>query len=251
MIGLFIHSQVTAMNKLGHDLSGCIGDCFNIEHKVDGNNFLWETIEESDGWRLQRDRLTKNRARILDNTGIQKGNGGIIAMREKMHRLLAEEFLQAGDVIGVSRGMYEHYAVYVGHGRVLHYAGEEADFTGQISIHEADFKEFMKDAKSYFVVIFDDKCKYPIRIQPAAKVTLNSHMNYYSGKLQKKNWNIFSAEETVKRAYSRIGERSYNLAGNNCEHFAMWCKTGISESTQVEQMTQYILITGVGTKLLG
>lgn len=38
----------------------------------------------------------------------------------------------------------------------------------------------------------------------------------------------------VERAKSRLGERKYNLLFNNCEHFASWCKTGVSKSEQVD-----------------
>jgi uncharacterized protein YycO len=37
----------------------------------------------------------------------------------------------------------------------------------------------------------------------------------------------------VQRALSRVGERRYALAGNNCEHFSNWCATGIAVSRQV------------------
>jgi hypothetical protein len=37
----------------------------------------------------------------------------------------------------------------------------------------------------------------------------------------------------VQRALSRVGERRYSLAGNNCEHFTTWCATGIAISQQV------------------
>lgn len=37
----------------------------------------------------------------------------------------------------------------------------------------------------------------------------------------------------VQRAKSRLGERKYDLLFHNCEHFATWCKTGISYSQQV------------------
>ena len=37
----------------------------------------------------------------------------------------------------------------------------------------------------------------------------------------------------VARAESRLGEAEYSLLFNNCEHFATWCKTGISHSKQV------------------
>jgi len=39
--------------------------------------------------------------------------------------------------------------------------------------------------------------------------------------------------QAVMRAASRIGERCYSLSGNNCEHFANWCATGVAISHQV------------------
>ncbi|WP_330205431.1 lecithin retinol acyltransferase family protein [Cyanobacterium sp. DS4] len=44
----------------------------------------------------------------------------------------------------------------------------------------------------------------------------------------------FIPEVVVKRAFTRLGENKYNLVFNNCEHFATWCKTGVSESQQVK-----------------
>ena len=44
----------------------------------------------------------------------------------------------------------------------------------------------------------------------------------------------------VERAESRLGERKYNLLFNNCEHFANWCKTGVSESKQVKDFIPLI-----------
>ena len=39
---------------------------------------------------------------------------------------------------------------------------------------------------------------------------------------------------TLRRAMGRLGEESYNLLFNNCEHFAHWCKTGRHRSAQLE-----------------
>jgi hypothetical protein len=39
---------------------------------------------------------------------------------------------------------------------------------------------------------------------------------------------------TLRRAMGRLGEQNYNLLFNNCEHFAIWCKTGRHRSAQVE-----------------
>jgi len=45
-----------------------------------------------------------------------------------------------------------------------------------------------------------------------------------------------SADAVVERAESRLGEWSYDLFVNNCEHFAVWCKTGVSRSRQTEAL---------------
>ena len=43
----------------------------------------------------------------------------------------------------------------------------------------------------------------------------------------------------------RLGEEKYNLVTNNCEHFAMWCKTGESVSGQVKQIVRFAVVSGV------
>ncbi len=45
-----------------------------------------------------------------------------------------------------------------------------------------------------------------------------------------------SKRVTISRAISRIGEESYNLLFNNCEHFAYWCKTGVHRCKQMESL---------------
>jgi hypothetical protein len=44
---------------------------------------------------------------------------------------------------------------------------------------------------------------------------------------------IDNADEAFRRAESRMGEECYDVFGNNCEHFIVWCKTGVAESSQV------------------
>ena len=42
------------------------------------------------------------------------------------------------------------------------------------------------------------------------------------------------ANTVVSKAISRLGNKNYHLSQNNCEHFAMWCKTGIPWSKQAQ-----------------
>ncbi|CAH3043926.1 unnamed protein product, partial [Porites evermanni] len=46
----------------------------------------------------------------------------------------------------------------------------------------------------------------------------------------------FDPETVVSSAKSKLGERKYHPVTNNCEHFALWCKTGISSSEQVNNV---------------
>ena len=50
-----------------------------------------------------------------------------------------------------------------------------------------------------------------------------------------RNYDVCDHPDTViERSLSRIGEIDYSLFQNNCEHFAVWCKTGWPHSTQVD-----------------
>lgn len=57
----------------------------------------------------------------------------------------------------------------------------------------------------------------------------------------------------LRRAESRLGEEGYDLFGNNCEHFARWCKTGQHESRQVRRFLRAVgaVCLATGTLVLG
>ena len=48
----------------------------------------------------------------------------------------------------------------------------------------------------------------------------------------------YDPETVVSRAKSKLGERNFNPVSNNCEHLALWCKTGISSSEQVTEVAE-------------
>ena len=50
-----------------------------------------------------------------------------------------------------------------------------------------------------------------------------------------------SADAVMARAESRLGEDHFDFVFNNCEHFATWCKTGISGSDQVEALWRNVM----------
>ena len=139
------------------------------------------------------------------------GLAGVMLLREKDWPELKKR-IYPGDVICVERwgSLYRHYGVYVGNRKVVHYAGKVGDWDNDVAVREVSMKDFLQDATTYMI------CEFP-----------------QQSNLQ--NYHLYSNKETVKRAYSRLGERRYDLFTNNCEHFAVWCRTNISFSIQAEQ----------------
>ncbi len=99
---------------------------------------------------------------------------------------------------GVMQGIYQHHGIDCGDGSVIHYRKPtDADAT----ISRTLLSEFSMGNRIY------------IKRYPTSIIT----------------------EDVIARAESRLGEQNYDLFKNNCEHFATWCKTGVSHSQQLHQ----------------
>ncbi len=124
------------------------------------------------------------------------------------HKSIKNKVLKEGDVVWVQRIGYKHFGIYVGEDNIIHYTSTD---NRENTIMQTNMSFFLQKKTHWFVIDFDELTNIS-------------------------NWSVFSAEETVKRAKSRLGEDKYNLVVNNCEHFAFWCKTGISESDQINEL---------------
>ena len=213
-----------------------MGDCPNIEMHVI-TQISWKDIDRKKGWRLQKNFITGH-ARILDENNIRKAWGNPIVMKEKFKRLTRDKFLEPGDVIGIARkqalNLYEHYGVYVGGNTVIHYSGDGTELSKKSVIKSDTLDNFLGNDTDLFVLFFDYDLRTPHKIQKRTNFNLSDVNNSYSDNIvYDKNFKIYSPNETIKRAISRIGEEDYNLLINNCEHFAVWCKTGVARSYQI------------------
>lgn len=222
-----------------------LGDCPNLEFPTNGGKLLWRDVKSKQGWRLQINYLT-GLSRILDHEDIRKAWGSPVVMEEKFKRLTRSEFLEPGDVVGVVRkkalNMYEHYAVYLGDGKVVHYSGIGSDYSCQICVREDTLANFLKEDDNYFVLYFDKSFISPKKIQVKTSFNMNNvSLDYQLCLKRGDKHKVYSPRETVERALSRVGENKYNLLINNCEHFAIWCKTGVSESYQVRRAINSML----------
>ena len=155
---------------------------------------------------------------------------------------------QYGDVISVNHGIYNHFGIFVDKNHVIHYTGKDEDFLlRKMIINETDIQNFLGNSDKYYVYKFSkEKSKSVERIRASGldrNLTDDAKALYLLYQIKNNvKFKIYSPEETVKRARSKIGERKFFLPGNNCEHFAIWCKTGVRQSYQVNLVLKAVFV---------
>jgi hypothetical protein len=122
------------------------------------------------------------------------------------------ENLRPGSHLVSRRSWYTHHGIYIGGGRVVHYAGYIRGLL-RSPVEEISLEEF---ARAY---------GYRVKANPRRR---------------------YATDTIVTRARSRLGESRYHVLFNNCEHFCEWCISGESWSAQAEAWLNYPLTTLVG-----
>lgn len=115
--------------------------------------------------------------------------------------------LTIGSHLVTERLGYMHHGLYVGAGKVVHYAGLSR------SLHRGPVQEVTLEAFAH---------GHPIWVRQSLGAR-------------------FACREAVRRAYSRLGEDYYRLISNNCEHFCMWCLYGENRSEQIDLLTSWAI----------
>lgn len=145
--------------------------------------------------------------------------------------------LEIGDIASVRDGLLNRYGVWTGK-MFIQYA---KNVSGKRAVHEVSFRDFSGGADSLAICEFPKRYGHPKeRMQP---IVAPSSIVMPPDKLWRliaqgakaKKYKVYSPEETVARAKSRIGDTDFLTS----EHFAMWCKTGIAESHQLEKLREW------------
>lgn len=108
--------------------------------------------------------------------------------------------LPLGAELVTHRSGYSHHGIYVGDGKVVHYAGLCR------SLRRGPVEEISVER-------FAGGHEVSVKVNPLAR---------------------YVGPEAVRRARSRLGENRYRLLTNNCEHFCTWCLYGKGHSEQVQ-----------------
>lgn len=129
------------------------------------------------------------------------------SQRSEQRFVVHDSLLRPGDELPLAshlvtpRALYTHHGIYVGNGRVIHYAGLAYCWRRR-SVEDVPLERF---AHGHSIRVRRDRRR-------------------------------FDPRAVVERARSRLGERSYRLLTNNCEHFCAWALRDESRSSQVERL---------------
>jgi hypothetical protein len=116
-----------------------------------------------------------------------------------------------GDVVWAIR-LPCHCGIYEGDDSVIHFAPPNGSkMKEEAVIHRSTLAEFANGSPFHVIEFPPEKCLPP--------------------------------EETIRRAHLRLGENTYNLFLNNCDHFATWCKIGEHHSLQIDLFKQIAIVT--------
>ena len=143
-----------------------------------------------------------------------------------------------GDVLRVNRGLYSHYGVYAADkNHVIHYTGATGpnDFNG--IVRETSLEEFLNGSENFSVCTFPE---HPLNLPVFPSKNPLAKIIQFARIIKLLDYHLYSGDEAIERARSKLGQGGYNLALNNCEHFAVWCRTGVKDSSQVNNILNII-----------
>jgi hypothetical protein len=128
-----------------------------------------------------------------------------IALRRGDRLLPGNEEPALGAHLVTLRLAFAHHGIYVGGGNVVHYGAFAHQF----------------------------------RTAPVEEISLPFFAHGHTVFVRPHAAPRFDCAEVIHRARSRLGESSYDLLRNNCEHFCEWCVQGVPCSYQVERVLKY------------
>lgn len=149
--------------------------------------------------------------------------------------------LSYGEILAVDYGYYQHFGVYIGNEQVIHYAPLEENRGENLVIHITSMELFKRGEEEIyscdFGILLRQEEKQPSEtvVPKQLRLLLTPKLNWESGgqsgtitRFLTSKYKIYEEDEVVQRAYSRLGELCFCNYNNRCEHFAIWCKTGVS-----------------------
>lgn len=142
---------------------------------------------------------------------------------------LYDEKPELGDLIEIFRGSYQHWAVYIGDGFIVHLAPpSEVPGAGASSVMSVLCEKALVKRELLWDVVGTNQWQ------------INNGLD--------RKYEPRSAHVIVREARALVGEeRPYCIFRGNCEHFATELRYGKAESRQVCKAGEFVMAASVAT----
>ncbi|XP_071202837.1 phospholipase A and acyltransferase 4-like [Salvelinus alpinus] len=137
--------------------------------------------------------------------------------------------MEFGDMIKINRGTYNHWALYIGNGEVIHVV--TTDGSGVLSA----FSSSSPSLSSKGMIIIDTLKD----VAAGNPYTIN---NYLDDEFKPRPTDVIMKEVDKMRGRTI----KYGLLGNNCEHFVTFLRYGKSKSQHADDFMKDLLAGQLG-----
>jgi len=149
------------------------------------------------------------------------------------HNMETYSKMRSGDLVEFHRGLYTHWGVVIGDGKIVHLSGDQDDgLSAGVNAHLGSVSGSVFTISG---VNFDKakvKCDDFWDVARKSKADVNNSKDAYI--------RADAPHVIINRALSRMGVLGYNMLWSNCEHFASWCRYGMAWSEQVDKFMRII-----------
>ncbi|GLJ17309.1 hypothetical protein SUGI_0300520 [Cryptomeria japonica] len=150
------------------------------------------------------------------------------APRPRIHVEMSRSEILAGDHIYTSRGSYDHHGIYIGENRVIHFQNSvEGTILASSSPPVGPCPNCRYRSETSGVVVSCLDC-----FLLGGKIYRYEYGRGITSTLTKQPWCASAASDVPENVICRskellkYGFGEYDVVRNNCEHFALLCKTG-------------------------
>ncbi|XP_071202839.1 phospholipase A and acyltransferase 1-like [Salvelinus alpinus] len=138
--------------------------------------------------------------------------------------------MEFGDMIKINRGTYNHWALYIGNGDVIHVVTTDGS-----SAFWSAFASSSPSLSSKGMIIID-------KFMNVAAGNPYKIYNYLDNKIRPRSTDVITVEVHKMRGYTI----PYDLIGNNCKHFVTFLRYGKSGSKQADDFMKKLLACAAG-----
>lgn len=145
------------------------------------------------------------------------------------------ENAEVGDLLEIDRGLYNHWAVYIGNYEVVH-------LTGVRGTERID----QRNQGNFFIISGIEYKKAAAKREHVSNVVMDSDFRVNNDTCKKCRVRPVEEIKETALAFTELTYIEYHVLRRNCEHFATYCRydMAFSKQSNMAQVVFYLSVIG-------